>query len=499
MSAVPILPGFHPDPTICRVGGDFYLATSSFEYFPGVPLFHSRDLLRWEPIGHALTRPTQLTVEAGREGASKGIYAPTLRHDDGRFWLITTNMNEIRRGHMIVHADDPAGPWSDPVYTAGAIGIDPDLVWDAEGACYLTWCDLLRHGISQAQVDPLTGELLTEPEQIWQGSGLANTEGPHLYQRGEWWYLLVAEGGTHTGHTVSVARSRSVSGPFEAHPNNPVLSHRSTSAPVQAVGHADLVQLADGSWAAVHLGIRQRGTFPRFHVLGRETFLIGVDWIDGWPVFDEDRFSVEPAETAFADPLTGPVDLRWVAPGQDPATFVRSGADGLTLAPEGDRAVLCARIRDHEWTATVQLLAGAGGLVVRIDDEHWFGIVRCGDEVEVRLAVGPTSTVLATSPVDGPQVLALDALPSPPRSFRAGPDRLRAGIVVDGAPRWLAEVDGRYVSTEVAGGFTGRMLGLAAEGQGATFRSVSYSTASSGTNAPSASTSSASTSTSAGA
>ena len=474
MSAVPILAGFHPDPTICRVGEDYYLATSSFEYFPGVPLFHSRDLLRWEPIGHALERSSQLEVEPGIDGASKGIYAPTLRHHDGRFWLITTNMNTIRRGHLIVHAESAAGPWSDPVYTEGAIGIDPDLAWDTEGTCYLTWCDLLTHGISQAEVDPFTGRLLSEPRQIWQGSGLSNTEGPHLYQRGDWWYLVVAEGGTHTGHAVSVARSRSVAGPYMGHPRNPLLSHRSTSDLVQAVGHADLVQLADGTWAAVHLGIRLRGTFPRFQVLGRETFLAGIEWIDDWPIFVEDRFAAEPADASFDDTFTGPLDMRWVAPGGDPSAFVRTGERALVLTPVGDRSVLCARIRDHAWTATARLDKGQGGLVVRIDDEHWFGIVRRGDRLEVHLVIGRTDTVLAAVTVDAPQVLLLEAVPSPPRSFRAGPDQLRAGVMADGEPHWLAETDGRYVSTEVAGGFTGRMLGLLAEGAGATFGAVSY-------------------------
>lgn len=484
MSADPIIPGFFPDPTICRVGGDYYLATSSFEYFPGVPLFHSRNLVDWELIGHALTRPTQLAVTPGIDGASKGIYAPTLRHHGGRFWVITTNMDQVRNGHLIVHADDPAGPWSEPVYTAGAIGIDPDLVWDEDGTCYLTWCDLVGSGISQAQVDPLTGALLSEPQSIWRGSGLANTEGPHLYAHAGWWYLIVAEGGTHTGHGVSVARSRAVSGPFESHPRNPVLSHRSTSDPVQAVGHADLVQLEDGSWAAVHLGIRQRGTFPRFHVIGRETFLVGVDWIDHWPVFDEDRFDAQSADTAFADSLVGPLHERWVAAGEDPATFVRTGADALRLVAREDPVLLCTRVLDLEWTATVELVEGDGGLILRIDDDHWFGLLRHGDELQVRVAIGPAHAVLARCSGAGPQMLALAASPSAPRSFRAGPDRLRAGVFSGGEPRWLAEIDGRYISTEVAGGFTGRMLGLTAAAPGAGFRSFSYTGPRSAPSAP---------------
>jgi xylan 1,4-beta-xylosidase len=474
MTATPLLAGFHPDPTICRVGDDYYLATSSFEYFPGVPLFHSRNLTEWSQIGHILDRPSQLAVEPGIDGASKGIYAPTLRHHDGRFYLVTTNMNEIRRGHLIVHATDPAGPWSDPVYTSGAIGIDPDLAWDDDGTCHLTWCDVVRHSISQAVVDPLSGEVLSEPRELWTGSGLANTEGPHLYRRGDWWYLLVAEGGTHTGHAVSVARSRSISGPFEGHPRNPVFSHRSTADPVQATGHADLVELADGSWAAVYLGIRPRGTFPRFHVTGRETFLAGVRWHEGWPAFDEERFAVEPQDTGFTDSFAGPLDHRWVAPGRNPGEFAHGGADGLSLRAEEGTA-LCTRVRDHEWSAAAELASGEGSLAVRIDEQHSFGVTVAGGRAEVVQVIGSSRTVVASVTAAAPCVLVLKAEPSPPRSFRAGPDRLLAGIVAeDGSTQWLGEVDGRYVSTEVAGGFTGRMLALEAEQSGAVFRSVRY-------------------------
>jgi hypothetical protein len=473
----PILPGFHPDPTICRVGADYYLATSSFEYFPGVPLFHSRDLKTWEPIGHALTRESQLRVSAGIPGASKGIYAPTLRHHDGRFWLATTNIEEVRRGHLIVHADDPAGSWSEPVFTAGAIGIDPDLAWEGDGTCYLTWHDVINGGISQARVNPLTGELLSSPQTLWRGTGLANTEGPHLYRKAPWWYLLVAEGGTHTGHAVSVARSRSISGPFEAHPMNPVLSHRSTRDPVQALGHADLVELADGSWAAVSLGIRQSGTFPRFHVNGRESFLLGVDWVDEWPAFDEERFPIEGPARSFTEHFSAAdLDFRWVSPGGDPRAFVTLGPDGATLTGEADgidSPLLCTRVKDPEWMASAEVASGDGALVVRVDDEHEFGIEKTGGTVRVRLAIGPTSSILAER-ASSVTVIHLAAVPTPSNDYRAGPDRLRAGYSDGSGTHWVADVDGRYISTEVAGGFTGRMLGIRALGGPSTFGLVSY-------------------------
>ena len=157
-----------------------------------------------------------------RRGAA-GIFAPTIRHHDGRFWMITTCINRVREGHLIVSATDPAGPWTTPVYTTGAIGIDPDLFWDEDGTCYLTWAGGWGGGmpIMQVAIDPETGELLGEPRGISSGTGLANPEGPHIYRRGDWYYLLLAEGGTERGHTVTIARSRSVDGPVRGQSGEP--------------------------------------------------------------------------------------------------------------------------------------------------------------------------------------------------------------------------------------------------------------------------------------
>src|ERR1043165_9586655 len=189
----PVIPGFHPDPSICRVGEDYYLACSSFEYFPGVPLFHSRDLVHWTQIGNALDRPGQLRLPLDSP-SSGGIYAPTLRHHDGRFWLIVTNVTE-GEGNLLFTGTDPAGPWSDPIRLAGVPGIDPDLAWDEDGNC---WCTTA--GVRQVRLDPYTGRTLGAPYRIWSGSpGAQAPEAPHLYQIGDYWYLLIAEGGTERG------------------------------------------------------------------------------------------------------------------------------------------------------------------------------------------------------------------------------------------------------------------------------------------------------------
>lgn len=252
----PVIPGFHPDPSVCRVGDDYYLACSSFEYVPGVPLFHSRDLVHWRQIGNVLDRPAQLRLPWDTP-SSAGIYAPTLRHHDGRFWLIVTNVSS-GGGNLLVSATDPAGPWSDPVPLPGVPGIDPDLAWDEDGACWVTVA-----GISQVRIDPYTGETIGEPRPLWSGTpGAKAPEAPHLHHVGDHWYLLIAEGGTERGHAVSVARGPAPTGPFEPCPANPVLTHRSTDDPVQNTGHADLVQAPDGTWWMVFLGVRPRGGTP---------------------------------------------------------------------------------------------------------------------------------------------------------------------------------------------------------------------------------------------
>jgi alpha-N-arabinofuranosidase len=279
--ANPILPGFHPDPTICRVGRDYYLATSSFEYFPGVPLYHSRDLVHWRPIGHALTRRRQLDLTG--IGSSRGIYAPTLRHDGRRFTLVTTLVDG--GGNFMVTARRPEGPWSDPIWIDEE-GIDPSLTFDRGRVFYTRngkGTDFDHPFIHQAEIDPRRGRLRRPLRVIWRGMGGIWPEGPHLYFMHGRYYLMAAEGGTSYGHAEMIGRADDPFGPFEPGPRNPILSHRDRRGhPIQATGHADLVTLPDGSVWAVFLAIRPTG--GRHHHLGRETFLAPVRFDgDGWP------------------------------------------------------------------------------------------------------------------------------------------------------------------------------------------------------------------------
>lgn len=274
----PVIPGFHPDPSVCRVGDDFYLVTSSFEYFPGVPVFHSRDLINWEQIGHCLTRPSQLPLEKCR--VSGGIYAPTIRYNDGIFYMITTNVSGM--GNFIVHTTDPKGEWSEPVLVKQQ-GIDPSLYFEG-GKCYLT--SNPDNCIYLSEINPITGEQLTESIPIWRGTGGRYPEGPHIYKKDGWYYLLISEGGTEYGHKVTIARSKNIRGPYDSNPSNPILTHINAitqQSPIQGTGHADVVQANDGSWWMVFLAFRPQSGLH--HLLGRETFLAPVRWdTNAWPV-----------------------------------------------------------------------------------------------------------------------------------------------------------------------------------------------------------------------
>ncbi|CAL9363270.1 Non-reducing end alpha-L-arabinofuranosidase BoGH43A [Nocardiopsis dassonvillei] len=468
----PVLGGFHPDPTVCRVGDVFYLACSSFEYAPGVPLYRSRDLVTWEPIGAVMDRPAQLDLAGA--GASGGVYAPTLRHHDGTFFLVTTNVSD-GPGHLLMTAADPAGSWSDPVRIRDAGGIDPDLVWDEDGRCLLTWSD---GGIRQAVLDPATGTLLSEPRTLWSGTGGRDPEGPHLYRTGRWWYLVVAEGGTGPGHAVTVARGPSPEGPFEPCPHNPLLTARGTPGPVQNTGHADLVERPDGSWAMVFLGVRPEGSFPGWHVLGRETFAVDVAWEDGWPVV---AGPIEPPERApvrsvLAD---GVIGSEWVGAGVLPGRVLRWSGDRWRMTPPGPGRVFVGRRQEHTaMTARAAITAdgGVGALEVRIDPVHRFALEVDGTRVRAVAQAGPLTSVLGELPLRPEAVLELRAVPptAPLYSRERGPDLIVAEVRTPEGGVELGRLDGRYLSTEVAGGFTGRMVGVSCAGGGIHVDSVEY-------------------------
>lgn len=297
----PIIPGFYPDPSICRVGEDYYLVNSSFEFYPGTPLWHSKDLVHWEQIGNILNRDSQLLLE--NCSTSGGIYACTIRCHEGRFYMVTTNVSN--GGNFYVWTDDMNGDWSDPIYVNQG-GIDPSLFWDDDGTAYFLSNASGPDGrptISQCIINLENGEKLTPTRSIWNGTGGKCPEGPHMYKINGLYYLMIAEGGTEYGHMQTIARSSSVWGPFEACPHNPILSHRDVSpreSEFQALGHSDLVQDPQGQWWIVFHAIRPSQFM--LHHIGRETMLAPVTWDDdGWPVVN--------VGAPIANPMEVPGDL----------------------------------------------------------------------------------------------------------------------------------------------------------------------------------------------
>jgi len=283
----PVIPGYHPDPSVCRVGDDFYLVNSSFQYFPGVPIYHSRDLVNWELIGNVLDRESQLPLKGATSWL--GIYAPTIRYHNGTFYMITTNVGN--GGNFMVTASDPRGPWSEPLWLEQQ-GIDPSL-WFENGKCYMV--SNPDNTIMLCEIDPKTGRQLTPSKPLWQGTGGRYPEGPHLYKKDGWYYLLISEGGTELAHKLTIARSKKIDGPYVGNPANPILTNCSMAGQnkqIQGTGHGDFVQAADGSWWIVFLAYRQFG--GSYHHLGRETFLAPVTWGKGqWPVVN----GGQPADT----------------------------------------------------------------------------------------------------------------------------------------------------------------------------------------------------------
>lgn len=334
MHSNPILSGFNPDPSIVSTPDGYYIATSSFEYLPALPIYHSKDLEKWQLVGHVATREEQ--VQLTRVPTPGGVWAPTIRYRNGVFYLIVSVFLG-GRGCVVFTATDPAGPWSEGTVIEAVDGIDPDLAWDEDGTTYVSFA---RHpdAIQQVRVDLTTGEALETPRPLWSGSGLFAPEGPHLYHRGDWWYLIAAEGGTDRGHAVTVARSRRPDGPFEPAPHNPILTAAGTGSPVQNTGHADLVELSDGGTAMVLLGVRPVGLTQAFSPLGRETFLTEVDWIDGWPHTHLPLVTGGHREQLDYDFSNGAglEDPAWIGVRRMPSEFTGHTSKGLVVKGDGN-------------------------------------------------------------------------------------------------------------------------------------------------------------------
>jgi xylan 1,4-beta-xylosidase len=507
----PVLPGCYPDPSICRVGNDYYLVTSTFEYFPGLPIFHSRDLVHWRQIGHAIDRAEQLDLSG--VPSSGGLFAATLRHHDGVFYLVNTLVDAgagVQGGNYLLTADDPAGPWSDPVWLTDAEGIDPSLFFDDDGRAWYVGTRPSLEPAWEGQTDVWLRELdvtagrLTGPGHVlWHGAllGAVWAEGPHVYKVDGRYYLLAAEGGTGHHHAVSVARADTVTGPYAGNPGNPVLTHRNLGRghPIVGTGHADLVRLPDDTWWSVLLAMRPYGGYH--YNLGRETFLVAVAWEDGWPVLAPGegrlttRFVPPPlAAHPWRDPpvrdeFRGEVlDLAWNSLRGPSSSFATLGSDpdrlemrltAQTLADPGTPAFLGRRQqhRDVDAGALLDFAPVDGhewaGLALRLSEDNHYLLVIAGAET----GPGPGGEVT----VRGRRVLAVrrhrgvqELLES--TQIGAGPVRLtirargqdyRLGYAVgEEDERDLVTVDGRILDPASAGAFVGVWLGLYATSNG---------------------------------
>ena len=338
----PILPGFYPDPSICRVGDNFYLITSSFETCPGIPLFHSKDLAHWKQLCYVLTPENGFELDCN--SFRGGVMAPTIRYHNGTFYII--NMSFAQGGNFIVTAKDPAGPWSRIHMLPDVPGIDASLFFDDDGKCYVISTGDVTNpegkqekGIWAQEFDIDNFCVIGERHSIWNCAlrGATSPEAPHLYRKDGWYYLIIAEGGTEHYHAVTVARARNIFDWYEGNPANPIMTHRhmGQGAPIANVGHADMVELPDGSWWAVMLGSRTNS--GPYKNIGRESFICPVSWEQDWPLFSPETGKIEwqyaAPECLPWTPLTeqepkddfdgDALDLQWVFWGRPYQNFYR--------------------------------------------------------------------------------------------------------------------------------------------------------------------------------
>ena len=490
----PIIPGYHPDPSICRVGDDYYLVNSTFQYFPGVPIFHSKDLVNWQQIGNVLDRESQLTLKGATSWL--GIYAPTIRYNDGTYYMITTNVGN--GGNFMVTASNPRGPWSEPIWLKQQ-GIDPSLYFEG-GRCYMV--SNPDNTIMLCEINPKTGEQLTASRPLWQGTGGRYPEGPHLYKKDGWYYLLISEGGTEMAHKLTIARSRKIEGPYTANPANPILTHCNVAgqtSQIQGTGHGDLVQAKDGSWWIVFLAYRNFG--GSYHHLGRETFLAPVDWKKGlWPVVNGGQpvdsvmqvkgkpvaGSVAPrklnSRISFVPSKEHPVELgpEWVFIQNPDSTMydrhvvvdqetgeVAGGSLRLygsqSSLNENNRPTFMGR-RQESARMTVETMVSAKGVeaglsVYQINDGHFDLCVNNG-YVGVKCKLKSIYYVVNEEPVRS-EAVKLRIRSDGEKYYFEFSDGRRGGRF-----RQLCALDCSLVSTEVAGGFTGVVLGMFAMGNG---------------------------------
>ena len=499
----PILAGFYPDPSITRAGDKFYLVNSTFTYFPGIPVFESSDLVHWRHLGNVIDRPSQLGFDG--LGVSRGVFAPAISYHDGYFYVLNTAVDS--GGNFLSIARNPAGPWSDPIWLAELDGIDPSLFFDTDGKVYLLnngppaeaprydghraiWIqefDLARRKLVGPRKVLINGGLDIASKPVW-------IEGPHLYRHGEWVYLMCAEGGTSVQHSEVILRSRSPWGPFKPYAGNPILTQRDLPPerpePITNAGHADLVEAPDGSWWAIFLASR---TYDRVHYnTGRETFLLPVSWRDGWPVILDHGKTIpyvapaprlansEAPVTATTGNFTwrddfdsASLDPEWlqVRVPKSPWLSLQTRPGWLTLQAQRvpldaltHPSFLARRQQHQSFDASTELEIPEGpgvaaGLAVFQNENYWYFLgVRRG-ELFLERRSGKQTQPLATMAMKDRARIKL-RISGSAGAYSFFYDEDQAG--------WRAlkeNEDGSILSTDVAGGFVGAVIGPYARGE----------------------------------
>lgn len=477
-SSNPVLPGFYSDPSVCSVGDDFYLVTSTFEYYPGVPVFHSKDLVNWEQIGHCINRKEQLPMGVK-------IFAANIRYHEGTFYMITTNFGG-KGGNFYVTAKNPAGPWSNPIWV-DIRGIDPDLFFDDDGKAYFITSLFMLY-----EIDLETGKLMDEGRKIWYGAGGSALEGPHIYKKDGYYYLMAAEGGTAEGHTETIARSLHLGGPYVNNPSNPIFGHENSAGQLytlHGVGHADLIHAQDNSWWMIFHGYRLVAEISFHHTLGRETCLAPVNWTENsWlvvngngtvpidincPTLPLKPFPSMPTKTEFDKAQFGlewnyinlPIDDNYSFDKRKGYVSLKGAA--VNIGEQGSPTFIGRRLQDMYFTATTLLEFDPQ----REDDEAGLTLVNEGTHFDLIVGKQGAERCVQVKLKFGKNIYKSEKL-----ILQSGAVKLRIEGEKDkfifsysqgnGEFKVIDSASSQYLSSETVGGYTGVYVGLYATGNG---------------------------------
>jgi alpha-N-arabinofuranosidase len=504
----PILAGFYPDPSVLKVGSDYYLINSTFSYFPGLPVFHSKDLKNWKQIGNVISRPSQMNFLEHR--MTRGLFAPAIDYHNGTYYVTCTLID--KGGNFVVTAKNPAGPWSDPTWIREVRGIDPSLYFDDDKAYIVYNSDAPdnkpqypgHRTIRMYEFDPVKLKIVGE-EKILVNGGVDLSkkpvwiEGPHFLKKDGWYYLYAAEGGTSVNHSEVVLRSKSIWGPFVPYERNPILTQRDLPPdrkhPVTSTGHAQLVEGPDGKTYAIFLAVRPyRGNY---YNTGRETFIAPVEWIDGWPVVDpahkevQYRYNVNYKEIKQKNALPQSGNFQYTLTFEkelDPAlvflrtvdssSFSLSKAKGLTLKlkPEtcmdtGDPSFIGKRQQHLYCSAETEVDFSPksdnekAGLIIFQDEKHFYYLSKSMNQGKAVVQLFKSNTESETM-----DLLAEVPVTSDKVKFRIDAAGEQYSFHYAVKPNdWVLlkdKVDGTFLSTEVAGGFIGCVFGMYATSSG---------------------------------